>query len=162
MTTWRHSHQHQHGQRWTNGIQQEHPKRPFGLSVSLFIYIVYLIYQYSNYILQILKLFSSTITPLACKCDVGEIFLLFIRSAAASPPHHPYTHNDATTTKEWEDQHQDCEVIPGCMFLFFICIYISNYFTNRPSMTPTVSHHDNEHHHFVHLQIDYTCDYHTR
>ena len=65
----------------------------------------------------------------------GEIFLLFICSAAASPPHHPYTHNNATTTKEWEDQHQDCEVIPGCMFLFFICIYISNYFTNRPSMT---------------------------
>ena len=52
---------------------------------------------------------------------------------------HPYTHNgdDATTTKEWEDQHQDCEVIPGCMFLFlYMYIYISNYyFTNRPLMT---------------------------
>ena len=52
---------------------------------------------------------------------------------------HPYTHNgdDVTTTKEWEDQHQDCEVIPGCMFLFlYMYIYISNYyFTNRPSMT---------------------------
>ena len=94
----------------------------------------------------------------------GGNFLLFIRLAAASPPHHLYTHNVATMTKEWEDQHQDCEVRPGCMFLFlYMYIYISNYyFTNRSSMTPTVSHHDNDHHHFVHLQIDYICNYHTR